>query len=42
MDLMPISLQNVTQLKTTLNILDDKYGENNLMPKPQINMDGQQ
>lgn len=34
MDLMPISLQGVTQLKTTINILDEKYGENLSQPKP--------
>ena len=38
MDLMPISLQGVTQLKTTINILDEKYGENLNQPKPQLNV----
>ena len=35
MDLMPDALQGKHQLKTTVNILDDKYGEDKTSnPKP--------
>jgi len=34
MELMPSVLQGVTQLKTTINILEDKYGEGIMQPKP--------
>ena len=40
LDLMPDVLQGKNQLKTTINILDDRYGEQNTsQPKPQINTD---
>ena len=38
MNLMPMSLQGVTQLKTTINILDEKYGDSLAQPKPQLNV----
>ena len=35
MDLMPDALQGMHQLKTTINIIEDKYGEENTShPKP--------
>lgn len=38
MDLMPDSLQGSNQLKTTVNILESRYGEDKTSePKPKIN-----
>ena len=38
MDLMPNALQGNHQLKSTINILEDKYGDQNTtQPKPRIN-----
>ncbi len=36
MDLMPNVLQGVTELKTTINILEDKYGDT-ITPAKAIN-----
>lgn len=39
MDLMPGSLQGVSQLKSTINILEDQYGTaQSSNPRPKINV----